>query len=243
MNSLNVPCILVDNQNLAQWWSYIIQSLSASDFISIDLVNVFLAFLSLFFDISNSRNCPELAPMKSTDRKWKLTSSSWCGLRFFSSRQVDERYKSIKEVATSRSILSMGIACFRIDSNRGHFRNAMSQIDRHVQDLISDCLDEESGGQCETNPDDDDDDYHVCVNVFNFLTLCNDEFTIDTRSMKFLVQQGFDFNELSLKGIPYYRGNNVSAWNKFTKITFFPFFSRICRIFLMTTRHRFGSYY
>lgn len=105
----------------------------------------------------------------------------------------------------------MGIACYKINSSKGYFqeKKAITNHEKFAYEQIFDCLDKDCG-DFNADYEADNEDYHFTANVFNFLTLCHDEFTIDTRSMKFLVQQGFDLNELSLKGIPYYRGNDVS---------------------------------
>ena len=113
----------------------------------------------------------------------------------------------------------MGIACYKIDSNNGYFKQRKSNDDEHklIMEQIADCLeadDELSNDSFNKKTDEETNDkiqFHTNVNVFHFLTLNHTEFVMETRSMKFLVQQGFDFNELSIKGIPFYPGNDGSS--------------------------------
>ncbi|XP_027201982.2 target of EGR1 protein 1-like [Dermatophagoides pteronyssinus] len=183
MAQMKVPCIMIDNDNFVRWWPSITKCMQQSDFIAIDL---------------------ELSGLGSKD--------------IFAS-QIDERYKAIRNAAITRSILSMGIACYKIDSNNGYFKQRKSNDDEHklIMEQIADCLeadDELSNDSFNKKIDEETNDkiqFHTNVNVFHFLTLNHSEFVMETRSMKFLVQQGFDFNELSIKGIPFYPGNDGSS--------------------------------
>lgn len=129
---------------------------------------------------------------------------------FLCYRQIDERYKSLKEVASTRAILSMGLACFKVSSDEGFFKKKTfkSSQQKAAYEQIRDCIDtsvdeiEEQGDQPA-----DDENFHITATVFDFLCLCN-EYIIETKSMTFLVQQGFDFNELAKKGIPFISGND-----------------------------------
>ena len=129
--------------------------------------------------------------------------------------QIDERYKSLVEVASTRAILSMGLACFKIDSKKGFFqrKKLRTKLEKATFDQIHDCLeisssDEDLQGDGDNCDEEDDEDFHITVTVFDFLCLCN-EYIIETRSMQFLVQQGFDFNQLARSGIPFVRGNDM----------------------------------
>ncbi|XP_075590080.1 target of EGR1 protein 1 [Dermatophagoides farinae] len=184
MVQMNVPCIMVDANNFVRWWPSITKCMQQSDFIAIDL---------------------EFSGLGSKD--------------IFAS-QIDERYEAIRKAATTRSILSMGIACYKIDATKGFFKQQHQSNNEHqlIMKQISDCLeaDDELSNDSILNTDDNDKDnennddkkFHITVNVFHFLTLNNTEFVMETRSMKFLVKQGFDFNELSTNGIAFYPGND-----------------------------------
>lgn len=125
-------------------------------------------------------------------------------------RQIDERYKALKEVASTRAILSMGLACFKINSEIGFFKRKKfnTNLDKAAYDQICDCIDSDLGSEDDEKESDENDDFHVTVTIFDFLCL-SDKFVIETKSMKFLVQQGFDFNELARNGIPYCSGNDM----------------------------------
>lgn len=97
-------------------------------------------------------------------------------------KSVEDRYKNISETASSRSILSLGISCFKSLSG----------------DPIS------QSGPSVTAADQSSDSY--VVQTFNILLLCEDDFVVEPLSLKFLVRHGFDFNKQYDKGVPYYRG-------------------------------------
>lgn len=83
-------------------------------------------------------------------------------------------------------------------------------MDKAAFDQIRDCIDPalDTGNESEGESPSEDEDFHVTVTVFDFLCLCN-EYVIETKSMKFLVQQGFDFNEHAKNGISFWRGNDT----------------------------------
>lgn len=200
MTELRVPCISVNKENLQKWWPHIIKTLSESDFVAIDL---------------------ELSGLGAKD--------------LFAS-QIDERYVALKEVASTRAVLSMGLACFKINPQKGYFKRKpyKNHFEQASYDQIHDCLDkslEESdedsdekqdilkNTEFELDEEDEevvedivedieDEDFHVEVHVYDFICLCN-EYILESKSMKFLVQQGFDFNELARNGIFFSRGNDM----------------------------------
>lgn len=138
---------------------------------------------------------------------------------FTFSKDINQRYKMICEIASTRSILSMGIACFKLNTNKGFLNNhslenvfPKSKEKKYIMEQIGDCLEtDDKLSQDHTKIDiPEDQNLYTSVSVFNFITLNTDQFVIESRSMKFLVEQGFDFNELSLKGIPLGNSHNVS---------------------------------
>ncbi|XP_052774261.1 target of EGR1 protein 1-like [Mya arenaria] len=94
--------------------------------------------------------------------------------RRLNAKAIEERYSNICEVAKTRSVLSLGLSCFRgmTSSNL----NSQSQASSYI------------------------------VQTFNILFLCEDDFLVEPKSLKFLVQHGFDFNKQFAKGLSYYRG-------------------------------------
>ncbi len=49
--------------------------------------------------------------------------------------------------------------------------------------------------------------------TFNILTLCEEEFLVEPKSLKFLIGHGFDFNKQFKSGLDYYRGNDRVSVN------------------------------
>lgn len=129
---------------------------------------------------------------------------------------MDERYKSLSEVASTRAILSMGLTCYKIHSDKGFFKPKVfnNKMQKAAYDQIQDCLETTEATEEKVDQDveeEDDDDFHVTATVFDFMCLCS-EYMIESKSMKFLVQQGFDFNELATNGIPYVPGNDMVSF-------------------------------
>ena len=106
----------------------------------------------------------------------------------------------------------MGLACFKINSNKGFFKRKKfkNNLQKAAFDQIHDCVDlssDETDDQGD-HLSEDDEDFHITATVFDFLCMCN-EFVIESKSMKFLVQQGFDFNKVASCGIPFIRGTDM----------------------------------
>ena len=87
------------------------------------------------------------------------------------------------EVAQSRSILSLGISCFRQKKTKRTNNNNSDQSQRTVD------------GNCKLK-----------VQTFNIIVLCTENFVVEPASLKFLVEHGFDFNKQYAKGVSYTRG-------------------------------------
>ena len=106
---------------------------------------------------------------------------------------MDDRYSGICDIAKSRSVLSVGLSCFRLHS--------------HQTGMLSRRTDGENRSQTEMKtPRVTELEYQV--QTFNIMTLCSEEYVVDPASLKFLVHHGFDFNKQYAKGIPYYRGSD-----------------------------------
>ena len=97
----------------------------------------------------------------------------------------------------------MGLACFNVNTDKGFF----NQKNKVIFDLIHDSIDS-SISDYDSKEVVDDEDFYMSVTVFDFLCLSS-EYVIEAKSMKFLVQQGFDFNELAKNGISFNSGNDM----------------------------------
>lgn len=74
MAQMNIPCIMVDNDNFSRWWPSITKCMQQCDFIAIDLVccsSVVYLFVCLIilFSIQN-RNYPVLVRKRYLHRKY-----------------------------------------------------------------------------------------------------------------------------------------------------------------------------
>ena len=96
----------------------------------------------------------------------------------FVNRSVDTRYTEMCQVAKSRSIISLGLSCFKI------------------QPAAAD--DSKVAGKSLT----------FQVQTFNITLLCSENYVVEPLSLKFLVDHGFHFNKQYASGIPYYRGQD-----------------------------------
>jgi len=93
-------------------------------------------------------------------------------------REINDRYLSICEVAKTRSIISLGLSCFKLQNT-------------------SDSGDKSEGV---TNG--------FLVQTFNILVLCSDNYVVEPVAVQFLVSHGFDFNRQYAQGLLYARGND-----------------------------------
>ncbi len=53
-----------------------------------------------------------------------------------------------------------------------------------------------------------DNQIKISNQTYELLTLCMDEFSVDSESLKFLLNHGFDMNACIHNGIKYYKGND-----------------------------------
>ncbi|XP_076814412.1 target of EGR1 protein 1-like [Clavelina lepadiformis] len=101
---------------------------------------------------------------------------------------LDDRYKALVTAAKTRSVISLGVACFKAE--------------QHYEDAPSD-----ENETCDSNKN----QLVFCVSVYNIVLLCSDPYTIDPDAVKFLVAHGFNFNQQFADGIPYHKGNDTTS--------------------------------
>lgn len=138
-------------------------------------------------------------------------------------RSIEDRYKAICHAARSRSILSLGIACYK-------------KLEQKVQPmlLLKPFKQEEAESVCRVFQASDT----YLVQVYNLTLLCSEEYMIEPQSVQFLVQHGFDFNKQYSIGIPYFKGNNkvtaaAAALSVFpsSHLSFHPLFLSECKVY------------
>ena len=95
---------------------------------------------------------------------------------------LNERYAAISNYATTRSIISLGLACFSCLSNADSSKNEVSNGDCNI--------------------------IKYNVSVYNIILLCSESYIVDPSALEFLVNHGFDFNKQYSEGIPFYKGND-----------------------------------
>ena len=101
---------------------------------------------------------------------------------------LDERYAFISSLAASRSIISLGLACFTCFEKNKSVSDKESEMISH---------------RCENK-------IVYSVSVYNILLLCSDPYIVDPKAVEFLVEHGFNFNKQFAEGISFYRGNDRS---------------------------------
>ncbi len=94
---------------------------------------------------------------------------------------MDERYASICDVAKTRSVLSVGVSCFQLQTlpDMGVVSDSGSKTTRRLSFIVQ---------------------------TFNVMVLCSEDYVVEPKSLRFLVEHGFDFNKQYAQGISYYRG-------------------------------------
>ncbi|KAK9766514.1 hypothetical protein K7432_004338 [Basidiobolus ranarum] len=100
---------------------------------------------------------------------------------------IQERYAALREVVTNHAMVAFGLSVFK-----------EIDVTKHSP-----------------NPNPLEKSY--TVDNFNFTLLCQNDYTVNPRSLSFLAESGFDFNKQALSGIPYFPGDvqETSKSNKF----------------------------
>ncbi|KAF6002456.1 Target of EGR1, member 1 (Nuclear) [Cyanidiococcus yangmingshanensis] len=112
------------------------------------------------------------------------------------SPDLDERYEAIRRLSTTSAIFSVGIACFRAQSEALH-GSVLGLCNRRQE-----------------NTDESPGIPPVCmydVHVLEFLFLCQDLFTVSGDTATFLAHHGMDFNRVFAYGIPYRRATAAES--------------------------------
>ncbi|XP_038048473.1 target of EGR1 protein 1-like [Patiria miniata] len=117
-------------------------------------------------------------------------------------RSMEDRYQSLAGVAKTRSVLSLGISCFKVRSQPAGDQSALETKDAGLPFLAQ---------------------------TFNITTLCSEDYTVEPGSLKFLVDHGFDFNKQYASGVPYHRGQDKEETESEDTQTLRTLFSELIR--------------
>ena len=147
------------------------------------------------------------------------------------SSDIEDRYRAMIGSAQTRSLLSIGLSCFKLTSvqNNNHspeisetgqnncHDNATSSPPQQQQPSTNGettrnaaattasppfSVQRQSSGSGSVSSS----IMQFETQTFNIFTLCQDDFMVEPDSLMFLVGHGFDFNLQFEKGLPYYRG-------------------------------------
>ncbi|XP_078319157.1 target of EGR1 protein 1-like isoform X2 [Crassostrea virginica] len=109
-------------------------------------------------------------------------------------KSVEDRYKGTAENAKTRSVVSLGLSCFKLT-------HVDTKPKKQAGNMSDDSfVDEHSSTSCHT--------WNFLVQTYNIMALCQEEYVVEPSSLKFLVEHGFDFNKQYSCGVGYYRGND-----------------------------------
>ena len=104
------------------------------------------------------------------------------------SADLNERYAAISSFAATRSIISLGLACFKcttdVQCSQDKSSSASSNGNAHCKAI------------------------NFSVSIYNIILLCSDPYTVDPKAVQFLVNHGFNFNKQFAEGISFYKGND-----------------------------------
>lgn len=108
--------------------------------------------------------------------------------KMLNAKQIEDRYKSMGDSARSRSVVSLGLSCFKLTDVTPSKPVSNGNTLEEVDSRSSPCK------------------WTFSVQTYNITALCQDEYIVEPSSLEFLVDHGFDFNKQYSKGIAYYRG-------------------------------------
>lgn len=107
---------------------------------------------------------------------------------------MEDRYKGTAENAKTRSVVSLGLSCFKL-----------THVDVKPRTQTGNMSDDSF---LEASPSSSCHTWNFLVQTYNIMALCQEEYVVEPSSLKFLVEHGFDFNKQYSCGVGYYRGND-----------------------------------
>ncbi|GAB1610087.1 hypothetical protein Ahia01_001294700, partial [Argonauta hians] len=129
-----------------------------------------------------------LAVKESTFLALDIEMSGLGDRKALTAKSIEDRYKAMTSAARTRAIVSLGLSCFKLVRAPG----PQSQ----------------QGGGGGGGVKEKGKVWQYVVQAYDITVLCYDEYVVESRSMQFLVQHGFDFNSQFTRGSQYYRGND-----------------------------------
>lgn len=115
----------------------------------------------------------------------------------------------------SRAILSLGLACFQWTASQrdeqplylSHITTSpVSNSHNHEEPRSPKHCDPDESPALNSATSVLSNSITVSVDVFNIWLMCQNPYTIDPSSARFLLKHGFDFNKQFSKGLPYTPG-------------------------------------
>lgn len=133
----------------------------------------------------------------------------------FVSRSIDDRYKAMSDVAKTRSVIALGVSCFKLQPT-----------------VLSGGTDGSTAngkpcGGSRRAP------VNFVVQTFNIFVLCAENYVVEPVSLRFLIQHGFDFNLQYSKGLPYTGGNDKVNIVYLVTVVNLCFINIVCEIKFM----------
>jgi len=140
------------------------------------------------------------------------------------SSDIEDRYRAMVASAQTRSLLSVGLSCFKLTSveqnpeisethNNNNNNNSHAVNSPHTQQQQQNGLNESTKDHAGTSSqahrghrEPNSSILNFECQTFNIFTLCQDDFMVEPDSLMFLVGHGFDFNLQFEKGLPYHHG-------------------------------------
>lgn len=120
-------------------------------------------------------------------------------------RSLPDRYTNVREIAQTRSILSLGLSCFKLC-------NVSSTASLTTTDISTEPSPVDNSYDIATNGMVKIKQWTYSVQTFNVVLLCSEDYMVEPAALKFLIEHGFDFNKQYSSGVSYYRGKEkVSA--------------------------------
>lgn len=105
-------------------------------------------------------------------------------------KSIDDRYKAMSDVAKTRSVIALGVSCFKLQPTVPSGGTDGSTANGKP-----------SGGSRRAP-------VNFVVQTFNMFVLCAENYVVEPVSLRFLIEHGFDFNLQYSKGLPYTGGND-----------------------------------